>query len=398
MSKRILDDQELSFTKMEDVKTFLKGMYEDQVILTPAIEETGVVYIPNNIFMGMACEKVEFIRRGCKVQAASISTDTEINRECIEGNGIFYVVPYGNKLWCFPTQESAYLQICQRAGDDCQTMRRFDETAAKKVLPTEVKAARLTQDLQLYSDGCLVLVRWGKVRAVLSKQYVVLPADKLLETVKQYTTSEFPDWEFRNGTWSHEFFRMEFDLNDEIREEEFRMRLEDFNVHAKEVKTKLVFYTSDIGLSSAVCRCYYSIDGNAFLLPGKVEVPHTGEATVALFGDKVKNHLKGIFEESEEMVEKLGNIPITDISEVLKRIQEKHTFISKEFLGAKVDEIILSKKFSGTAIDVYMYLNEIVQKQLTSKGASVREVVETTERLSKLLYLPYRSIDSGDEW
>lgn len=398
MSKRIGDYEEVSFTELDKVKVFLNGMKEDQEYLVVPIEDTGVTCIQNDLFTQVNCEKVEFIKKGSKVLAASVDPNEDINEECINGNGMFLIAPYKNQYWCFPTMDSAFLHILQRAGDDCQTMRRFDETAAKRILPSEHKALRLTEDLQLYKDECLILVRWGKVRAMLSKQYVVLPADKLLDIVSQYAKKEFPDSKFHGGTWSHEFFRVEFDLNDDIREAEFQDFLEKFHVNAKKVSAKLIFFTSDIGLSSAVCRCYYDVDGTPFMLPGKVELAHTGDASVGLFEERVEKHLKETFTASEEAIEKLGNIPISNIADVLRRIQERYTFVSKDILTTKAEELEIKGPNKGTAIDVYLYLNEIVQKQLAWKGASVRDIVETSERLIKFLYLPYRSIDNGDDW
>ena len=397
MSRRILDSEEVILYSIPECYEFWGWVYKNQEIALPFINECGAVYIPNNMFTDDLCQVIQYIRNsGAVVESAPILPDMDVNRECIEGNGIFLLCPVKNKYRTLPTAEQVFINILQRAGDDCPTMRRFVETSKKGVKPTEEKVKELSKDLGLYAGSCLVLIRWGKVRAMLSDSYVVLKADDLLREVVHFQEREYPDGKFVRGVWSHDLFKAEFELNDELREDEFRLKLENFNVFAKKVKAKMLFYTSDTGTCSACCRCYYDIDGSMFLLPGKVEMPHTGEATVKKFGESVDKYLKKVFAESEEAIERLGNIPVNDPAGTLLRIQKKYSFINKELAGLKASEMAGRK--NCTAIDVYIALNEVVQAQLTRSGASVRDAIDANERLLSLMFLPYRSIDNNEDW
>ena len=94
-------------------------------------------------------------------------------------------------------------------------MARFDPKANKQVLPINEKADRLTRDFQLFSDNCKILLRDGKVSAVLSKEYVILPADKMISILENQLKQDHPDFTFNRGQVSHEYLMVEYLMNDE---------------------------------------------------------------------------------------------------------------------------------------------------------------------------------------
>lgn len=73
-----------------------------------------------------------------------------------------------------------------------------------------------------------------------------------------------------------------------------------------------------------------------------------------------------LFKEAENQIEKLGNTDIDSISSTVRNIVDDNKSLFPKSFAEDVVAALSSQ--SGTAIDVYLALNEIVENYIASRG------------------------------
>lgn len=285
----------------------------------------------------------------------------------------------------------------KRGDDDSMVMARFDPKANKQVLPINEKADRLTRDFQLFSDNCKILLRDGKVSAVLSKEYVILPADKMISILENQLKQDHPDFTFNRGQVSHEYLMVEYLMNDVEMEQSFRLKLNDAGADISELKAGIRFSTSDIGASKVYASVFYDADGVRTTCNSGIALEHKGEASPQSYAESCKQ-LGMVFKESEELIEKLGNMNISDVAGVVQEIRENYSIFPKGISEKVEAELRIQYPGGGTAIDVYLALNDIIQRYSEENKISPTRYLNLSEQVAKLMHLPFERIDQGEEW
>lgn len=393
------DDEVKKLESHNDLMEYVTFRNQHDEWIQPYINEMAAVGIPNEpLFIPGYCKNIQVQKNGYKQDVADIDLSEPENYECIEDTGLFLVFPYNSKIVAYPTRRIAYSTICKRADDDCGTMYRFEPKFNKGVLPINEKAERLCRDYQLYSDKCKILLRDGKVSAVLSKGYQILPVDELVGVIESQLKKDHPDFQFNNGQVSHEFLVTEYLLNDIEMEESFRLKLNEAGADFSSLKAGIRFATSDVGMSRVYVTIFYDADGVRTTLGDGIEMEHKGEASIELFAEKMEN-LGNCLKECEERIEKLGNIDISDVSGCVSRICEVYSGVFPKAISDEViNELVVSRAALGTAIDVYLALNDIVQRHAKASSLSPTRYLNLCEQVSKLMNLPYEKIDRGEDF
>lgn len=391
------DESVKKLESREELWEYLKFRKENDEWLHVFINEMAAVGIKNEpLFIPQSCSNLKIKKNGYTMDIPDIDYEKTENEECIKDTGLFLVFPYKNKVIAYPTRRIAYSSICKRADDDCGTMFRFDTKPSKQVLPIDEKAERLTRDYLLYSDVCKILLRDGKVSAALSKEYAILPADELIEHLEKQLMLDHPDYKFDNGIVSHEYLLVEYLLNDTLMEESVRLKLNDAGAKISKLKAGIRFSTSDVGLSKVYATIFYDADGIRTTLGAGIEMEHKGDAKTEKFEEKVA-YLGTLFKECEEQIERMGNIPIRNLAGCVKEIREVYTFLPKSTAETVEEELQLKYPNGGTAIDVYLALNDIIQRHAKSANLSPTRYLNLSEQVAKLMKLPYEKIENG-EW
>ncbi len=380
----------------EELEEYLKFRKENDEWISCYINDLGAVGIPNlPLFIPGNCKDIIIKRPNFTIEVEDIDYEGESNKECIANTGLFLVIPYRNKMVPFPTRWIAYGTICQRTDDLCGTMTRFDEKVNKSVLPIDEKAERLTRDFALYSDRCNILFRDGMVSACLSKEYVILPCDELIQTLENALSKEHPNMEFVSGQVSHEFLIAQYNLNNRMMEEELRLKLNNIGGNINTLKAGVQFSSSDVGLSSVCANIYFDMDGTTVFLAG-IKMSHKGDASTGKFAEELED-FDNIMKESEEAIEKLGNMDISDVASVVEQITEEYSSIFPNKASEEVIEDLRVKcSSSGTGVDVFIALNDIVGRHFASSKVSPTRYLQMTEQVSKLIKLPFDKIDAGE--
>ncbi len=398
MRKQFLknDDEVIYLESRGDLQEYLDFRKENDEWIQPFINELGAIGIKNEpLFIPSYCTNLSLKKNGYKIDIPDIDLNDILNQECIDDVGLFLVFPYKSKMITYPTRRIAYASICKRADDDCGTMYRFDQRPNKGVLPIDEKANRLTRDYLLYSDCCKILLRDGKVSAALSKEYAILPADELIEALENQLAIDHPDFEFDNGSVSHEFLMVEYLLNDRMMEETLRLRLNDAGADIKCLKAGIRFSTSDVGLSKVYANVFYDADGVRTSLGTGITMEHKGDASTEKFGNQLES-LGMVLKESEDLIEQLGNMDINDVAGCISQIREAYTFLPKQIAEAVENDCRVRFPKGGTGIDVYLALNDIIDRHASANNLSPTRYLNLSEQVAKLMKLPFDKIDAGE--
>lgn len=388
-----------SFEKKEELMEYLKFRMETDKWIEPFINETGVIHIPNEpLFIDQYCTNVEIDKNGYKLTLPNIDKDNEDVIECIQTEGGFFMVaPVDSKITVLPMTGYAYNGTCQRTGDDCATMLRDIEGQNKKVLPSNEKAARLTRDAHLYGDICKMLLRDGYIQTNRSKEFVPFDDYDFVDRLEMQLKTDHPDVEFSHAEVSREHLLVEFLLNDVEMEETFRLALNDVGADIQTLKAGVRLTTSDIGMSALRVVFFYIADGVQAILDGGITMEHKGDAGLNKFCDQLLT-IGNLFRDSEDRIEELGNMDISNVSECISRIREKATFLPKNAADAVEEECKLRFPAGGTGIDVYLALNEIIQRHAKQQNLGPSRIINLSEQVAKLMKLPFDKIDAGEEW
>ena len=232
------DDQVTVLTKHKELQQYLQFRKENDVWVQPYIKETTVVGIEDHpLFLSQY-----FLSNGIELNDES--------NECVKDTGMFLTFPMNGERKIYPTRHTAFTSICQRAGLSGPTISNFIGTAFKKVLPVTEKASWLTRGFSLYMQKCKILIRDGKISAMMSNGYSILPADELVGALEKELKKEHKDMKMLSATISHEYLNIEYLLNDKDADSSFSLLLKDFGLD-ENVKTGIGFATSDVGLSRA---------------------------------------------------------------------------------------------------------------------------------------------------
>ena len=105
-----------------------------------------------------------------------------------------------------------------------------------------------------------------------------------------------------------------------------------------------------------------------------------------------------VFKESEELIEKLGNMNISDVAGVVQEIRENYSIFPKGISEKVEAELRIQYPGGGTAIDVYLALNDIIQRYSEENKISPTRYLNLSEQVAKLMHLPFKRIDQGEEW
>lgn len=392
------DDDVRSLETWNDLKEYLTFRKQHDEWLQPFINELAAIGIPNHpLFFQKNCTNLSVQKNGFRLDVKDIDYEDPDNLSCIEDTGLFLVFPYKDSMAVYPTRRIAFPSICKRADDDAMVMFRFEQKANKQVLPINEKADRLTRDFQLYSDNCKILLRDGKVSAALSKEYVILPADEMVEILEQQLKADHPDFTFNRGMVSHEYLVVEYLMNDEEMEQTFRLLLNNAGADISELHAGIRFSTSDIGASKVYASIFYDADGIRTTCSSGVSLEHKGEASPEKFKEGCKT-LGMMFKESEDLIESLGNMEISDVAGVVQEIRENYNIFPKGISEKVESELRMQYPTGGTAIDAYLALNDIVQRYANESKLSPTRYLQISEQVAKLMTLPFDKIDRHEEW
>lgn len=324
----------------------------------------------------------------------NINSEEESNVECIKANGLFLSFLKDGKRIIMPTRAIAFPSICDRAGLSGPTIYNFKVSRSRQVLPVVDKAAWLSRGMSLDQRKCKILIRDEKVSAMLSAEYVILPADELIRIVEEEMKKEHPEYTFMDASVSHEYLHVRYLVNNPNTDGRFQLLLRDIQYgEFDHVQCGIGFATSDVGLSSAYAYPFFKVKDMVVRFGDSIAVKHDGTNSIETFTKKMEK-VGTIFKEAEDQIENLGNTDLNSVPQVVRNIVAEHkTTFPKTQSEEVIAELESEMDASGTAIDAYIALNDIINRYCATKSFNPSLQLNLMDRVAKFLYANYKKYD-----
>ena len=365
----------------------------NDIWLKPYINECSLSAIPENSLVRLGMMEDIQVTGANNTMVSVKNVDDEDIFQCAKENGLLLIFPMENKWAAIPARYTAFSSICDRAGLSGRTITNNDEKTALSVLPIMEKAQWLSRGFSLNKLSCKILLRDGKISAMLSNKYNIMPVNEILPLFEKEIKKEHPNLVFKSGKFSHEYMFLDYLLEDPILEDSFLNILQTCGMaNIAAVKAGIRFSTSDIGYSMVRAIPNYEINGFKIRLGKPIEVKHdNGKEDDFL---KLLKTVGMLFKEAEDRVEELGNINISYPSGCLQHIfMKENKNIPKQIVDIEIEKLCQNPPAHYSAINLYITLNEMVEETAQKKALSPKAYLNMSEEIARLLYLDYEKYD-----
>ena len=265
-------------------------------------------------------------------------------------------------------------------------------------ITTEEFADIVNTCLKVAKGNSLVLLRNDKVSAVLSDEgngYSVLEMSELLRITGEKLKSRFDDYDFIDGSLSHEFmialysfpkYQAEIQrLYDELLESE--------SVYNNDIIPALKLYTSDVGICGVtLVPILITRRGIAIRITDDLKVPHKRGATL----EKYEENVDLVFAKFVDAVTKFAELSSIEIKNPINAMKMacKKAGLPKKISSEAVDEFsnYIQPGESSNAHDIYLAINEILFLSKVN-GANAKDLCRLEEMVSRCLHFNWTELD-----
>lgn len=393
-------------TLLTNIKN-IKGVKDtDQVIfndehvliefLNSVKQETEVRNVPLNMLCpkgaeyGLLLDMSSFkkARVGNNLDIPDIGDESVLS--CLEDNEaqIFVTVPGANRWHWVPLRGCSYDSLLERAELSCKALKRTTDTSRWYSVSAEKRAETIDMFLQAAKPvggkgisgprTCQTIIINNKVNYFGSAAYSYTADIDAYDVIKKNLGKEFPKVDLEKGWWGYDISVLDLCLNDESKDDSLLSSL-----NADEEKYSSACYgvrmiNSLNGKSALKALPFIKVDGVKITIDTGVRAKtiHMGGSSILeRFQDSLKSLVEKAFEDIDDILERLGNVEIDDVSLVIQRMAEN----IPEMRGCS------STLKEGTAMDCLL--------------EAVRDQPEELIVSRYLLYLDYKAIEEGTfEW
>lgn len=309
----------------------------------------------------------------------------------------------GIKKVMYPLRYTAFGHIQDRAGISGRSINSLREKSRAKEMSPVTRCKCLNSGLVLYKDSTYVLIRDGKVTAMLSgdeNDYAVMPVIRLIKILNTELTSEFGELEFITGNTSHEITSLHYRILDSNLEEKLLNMLQSYGMLINNILVSVRLTTSDVGLSAARLTPMISCDGKTFISFGKsLGVEHKGGSKAMTMFVDITNQFLASFRDNLENIDRMMNVRISSPERCLKNIYDalKLKGYSNE-LRECCDRIKAEHSNTCSAFDIYWYLNEMLfafeeNRRQKKMSVSPLDMIKAQEIIAQVIFMDLTAFD-----
>lgn len=268
------------------------------------------------------------------------------------------------KLGMYPLRYTAFPHLQERAGISGTAISALRPRGSRQEMSAADRAEILNKGLELYSDFSRILIRDGKVTAIMSgddNDYSVLPIGRLIRAMQGELSISFPEGnDMVSAKTCYEITSITYDVKNSEIEKRVKAVLTAYGVEAEDVKLQLKFTSSDVGRSEARVTPIVNVDGVPLAIGQAKGLKHANRATVGAFSNVVRDVLLG-FKNTSAEIEDLMNIVIKHPADCFKRVFEKLNLVG---YGKHVDAMMerIEDEHNGgcSGFDIYWYMSQLV--------------------------------------
>lgn len=315
--------------------------------------------------------------------------DEDAAVECYRNSNRFAVLANNlGRLEVFPTYHTAQKGLLTRRGLFCPAIT--GNYAITRPLPTMEETM-----LNDAASRCSSVEQWGVLDggciANASNGYVPLDALQGFQTFENNLKQTWDSVEFVYGEVSYECYLTDFKINDPIAIDSLKNLLEQLGVTVDSLECYARYTTSDTTNAQMGGTIYYKLNGSMLRLAKKLGVDHKGDVSILDF-DKSLENLGMLLKESEDAVERLGNIDLQFPADCLKNALIKVKLYNKQGQNA-VSEAVIQKDIK-TALDIVIRCSEVLNQTATNNNWTVSQIIDASEEVTKLLNAKFELLDT----
>lgn len=325
----IFDDYERTFEKSEEnlFKQFLRKVEENTSWKSVKINSLRGIVMVTWGFVGY-----QEYRDAYPLDAESFSDDLISDTEKHSKMILRYFDEETQRNTFRLLSDTALSGFLERIGANCQSLFKINPKTIIVFLRECAESFSETKEVTL-------LQRFGKIRACNGGHYPILPITDLYQNVKE----TFPDAEFDEGYYSHDYFSAKFSFPDreEIVREYKNILISREGKFAKDcaisdVIPYLKVLSSDVAKGSLKICAGLRVGKTSMQIGSLISISHMGNACM----DKYKEALSLFFAKTKEFVNELAKLmnieiqyPINTFISIAKSVKIPSSAISKELAG-----------------------------------------------------------------
>lgn len=303
----------------------------------------------------------------------------------------------------YPLRHTAFGHIQDRAGVSGRSINALKDKSRAKEMSPETRCKCLNYGLRLYKDSTLVLVRDGKVTALLSgdgNDYAIMPTTRLMKILETELVNEFNDFQFLGGKTTHEITAIRYKINDPGLESAIVNMLQSYGMMVNQVTIGVQLTTSDVGLSAARLTPMLCIEGNKFIAFGQsLCVEHKGgDKAMTLFVD-IAHRFLASFRDNTDNLARMMNVQINSPGRCLKNVYDALKLKGYSYELRECCERIDAEHHNYcSAFDIYWYLNEMLlaydeNRKLKGSPISPLDSIKAQESVAQVLFMDVSAFD-----
>lgn len=386
------DEFKAFFTEQEKNDRWV-AVYTNELYATPLEDNELALYTPDGFSFEMP--------NGAKIGGFAPDVTEEEIRSSMTTTKASIVLPLDDKFQMYPLRYTAWSHLQKRAGLEGRSINNTKERARAKELPPAKRCEMFNECLPLYSDKTLVLIRDGKVTALMSgdeADYAVMPVARLILTLENELASQYEDYKFLNAATNHEVTKIVYALHDESLERNIKNMLSSNGALVGDVSVELQLTTSDTGNCAARLTPIIRVDGKVMPIGKPDAVEHKGGSKAMSSYIDMAHVFLGKYRENIEVLQKLMNVRISCPSSCLQNIVTKINLVGygRQLKAAKEK---LDQEFSDcTAYDIYWMLNNMLFEaeeaaKADNKALNLYSSIKDQETVGSCLFLNFSEYD-----
>lgn len=399
------DFEVIQFVNLNDAHNFFAAQEKTDVwqkMFTNEIEAVALENNPLNLYINGAFNFI--CADGARINGFEADTSEDDIVSSMETTKTAVAISNGTKKVLYPLRYTAFGHLQDRAGITGRSINALKDKSRAREMAPATRCECLNNGLQLYRDSTLVLIRDGKVTAMLSgdmNDYSVMPVTRLMKILESELAGEFGGVSFVRGSVTHEIVDLMYEITDADFVEQIKNLLESYGMLAENLKLAIRLTTSDVGLCAARLTPLISFDGSPLITFGKsLSVEHKGgDKAMTLFVD-VADRFLASFRDNTDNIVRMMNVRIKEPSHCLQNVYEalKLRGYSSELRDIK--ERLKAEHGNGcTAFDIYWYLNEMLldyEEKRKTKNLSVSPLdsIKSQEIIAQVLFMDLAAFDA----
>lgn len=394
--ERILDSNEVHdfFTEQENGDRWIV-VYTNELEVLP-LENNNLSFYMQNAFNFRT-------RSGFTVKGFASDVEEEEILTSMKSTKTSIIVPINNEMYMYPLRYTAWSHLQDRSGITGGSISSLKERKRAAEMSPTIRCQCLNDGLALYKDRTLVLIRNGKVTALLSgdeNDYSIMPVARLLNVLESELAISYQSFELTGAVTTHEIASATYSLHDADLDKRIIQILSDNGQLFSDVNVQVRLTTSDVGLCAARLTPIIHVDHHTVPIGRSLYVNHKGGTkAMSLFADIVRLLLA----KYRENISNLQNLMNIDILHPAGCLRNTYATLKLKGYSAElnqcVERIQQEHADSCTGYDIYWYLNELLylaeenaRKKSTGK-VPLNTILDAQEIIAEVLFMDLRILD-----